>query len=101
MTLKEYRDKKAEDTWQGCHGCDENDKNFRNTGFKEGFNSALALELPVKFASWAFEEEGYSYFAKKAIADDKNSINNYNQLFQYWLNNIYKIPKNDTQNNSY
>lgn len=30
--------KMAEETWEGCHGCDDNDKNFWINGFITGMN---------------------------------------------------------------
>lgn len=32
--------KLAEQTWEGCDGCDENDKNFWTSGFVQGYITA-------------------------------------------------------------
>jgi hypothetical protein len=32
----------AEQTWEGCDGCDENDKNFWMNGFQAGYNMKSA-----------------------------------------------------------
>ena len=38
MTLKEI-EQLAETQWEGCHGCDENDKYFWISGFVQGYLS--------------------------------------------------------------
>ena len=44
MTLKELT-QLAEQSWEGCHGCDENDKNFFINGFRAGYNRATPDEI--------------------------------------------------------
>ncbi len=39
QTLEEIR-KLAESMWEGCHGCDENDKQFWVNGFMIGYLNA-------------------------------------------------------------
>jgi len=34
----------AEDSWEGCHGCTESDKNFYISGFISGYNRASNIE---------------------------------------------------------
>jgi hypothetical protein len=39
MTVQEIR-KLAENAWEGCHHCDENDKNFWINGYVMGYLNA-------------------------------------------------------------
>ena len=89
--LKEYRDNTAENTWEGCHGCDENDKNMRNTGFKEGFNQALSLDLPIKFAEWQNSLRYLGELHFNAVDGIDISAMSWEELYDYWINNIFKI----------
>jgi hypothetical protein len=36
----------AEQSWEGCDGCDENDKHFFMKGFQAGYNRAKPDEIP-------------------------------------------------------
>jgi hypothetical protein len=49
MTRKEI-EQLAEQQWEGCHGCDENDKNFWINGFLQGYLNARIdnLETNIK-----------------------------------------------------
>ena len=42
-TLQEIREL-AEKMWEGCHGCDENDKAFWINGFVHGYLEALGTD---------------------------------------------------------
>ena len=48
MTVQEIR-KIAEDRWEGCHGCDEVDKQFWVNGFIHGYliaeNESLGAQI--------------------------------------------------------
>ena len=44
MTLQELT-QLAEESWEGCDGCDENDKYFFIKGFQTGYNRAKPDEL--------------------------------------------------------
>lgn len=90
-----YIKKIAEDTWEGCHGCDENDKNMRNTGFREGASYILALDLPVKFAEWKdkYTERQMGVYYKSRMFESGLEINKEytnESLYQYWIDNVYK-----------
>jgi len=39
-TVNDTVKKLAEESWEGCDGCDENDKNFWMNGFRIGYNTA-------------------------------------------------------------
>ena len=63
---------------------------------RDGFDKAIALDLPVKFAGWkegcvqTSEKEymGYRFFDKK---EGKYVYRlSMGQLFDYWLNNIWE-----------
>jgi hypothetical protein len=47
MTLKEI-EQLAEKQWEGCQGCDENDKYFWINGFVVGYLNARAENLEEK-----------------------------------------------------
>ena len=44
MTRQEI-EKLAESAWEGCHGCDENDKNFWMNGFMIGYLNAQVRNI--------------------------------------------------------
>jgi hypothetical protein len=46
MNVEELR-KKAEASWEGCHGCDDNDKNFWINGYIAGVLGNRILEIPI------------------------------------------------------
>jgi hypothetical protein len=47
MTVEEIK-KLAEKAWEGCHGCDENDKNFWVNGFVMGYLNAEVKNIENK-----------------------------------------------------
>jgi len=44
MTLQELT-QLAKESWEGCDGCDENDKHFFINGFRAGYNRAKPDEI--------------------------------------------------------
>jgi hypothetical protein len=50
MTRKEI-EQLAETQWEGCHGCDENDKMFWVNGFVVGYLNARVENLEEKVES--------------------------------------------------
>ena len=59
----------AEQSWEGCDGCDENDKYFYMKGFQAGYNTAK----PDEISDEEIEKEasklygvGYLYFSEGA-----------------------------------
>jgi hypothetical protein len=62
--------------------------NSSEKDFKKGWDAHEALNLPVLFDSWS--EGGNSKAAQEVISDENNSINNVQQLYDYWINNIYQ-----------
>ena len=70
-------------------------------GFQQGFDAAIALDLPVKFAEWMTER----IFHHDILMDDqvwrhgniwtrlpvsKDAWVTPIELYQYWIDNIYK-----------
>jgi hypothetical protein len=47
LTIKEI-EKLAETQWEGCHGCDENDKYFWINGFVMGYINARTEDIDEK-----------------------------------------------------
>lgn len=50
MTVQEV-EKLAEDAWEGCQGCDENDKYFWMNGFVIGYLNARVDNIEEKIES--------------------------------------------------
>lgn len=50
MTLKEI-EQLAETQWEGCHGCDDNDKYFWMNGFVQGYLNARVDNIEEKIES--------------------------------------------------
>lgn len=71
--------------------------NLQRDGFNSGFDTAIALELPVKFAQWQIDEKITWYAPEGSIPsyfkEDNHSmyISSVEELYQYWLENIYKF----------
>ena len=58
--------------------------------FDEGFDTAIALELPIKFAVWV-ESKPESYRKKDREFWEKNGRHMImRELWEYWIDNIYK-----------
>lgn len=91
-TLEEYRDREADkQLWGECQpgnhcfdcGCPDLEQ-----GYKVGFDSALSLNLPVKFADWGNNmtmkerEDMVLHFGYFTIKTE--------EAYQYWLEFIYK-----------
>lgn len=65
--------------------------------FEVGFDAAIALDLPVKFAEW-IDEKCYTQLGQDIYwyeMNDKYEVNkvfeNSQELYQYWIDNIFKI----------
>jgi len=59
--------------------------------YLNGFDAAIALELPVKFARW---KDNFTTDIGSGIMLDETDViiaNNTEELYQYWLNNVYKF----------
>lgn len=79
--LQEYRDKKNEET------------NLPPLQlFKAGFNTALALNLPVRFIEWVKEKwsSGKLGLGKYYHVMDGKQYSD-KELYQYWLDNVFKL----------
>lgn len=69
-------------------------------GSIEGFDAALALDLPVKFAEWFFSNckeyfRGGTYslsYPQSFYTEELDVRSTYTkeELYQYWIKNIYK-----------
>lgn len=104
--LEEYRDKWAKFHRNNLPASFQhyNFEDGKEQGFIMGFDAAIALDLPVKFAQWAGEnyffaqnvgEEGGWITDKELIAEgdyDKRVAMRRptKQLYKYWIDNIYK-----------
>lgn len=86
--LEEYRDSKAEhyeEVWEEGGARPE-----IYQGYSDGFDAAIALELPIKFHRWMV---GFNYKKivelRKVKGYEDIELTNEN-LYQYWIENIYK-----------
>jgi hypothetical protein len=85
----------AEQTWEGCDGCDENDKNFWMNGFQTGYNMKSAEQLPIELTyeervRWFvnnYYETGMEYASMlESMRDD--DLDNF-----VWYGETIRIPK--------
>ncbi len=58
-----------------------------------GFQIAISLELPVKFAEWASSEWIYMEADQWKNYDNHDKYMNTKELYQYWIENIYHTPR--------
>lgn len=76
---------------------DKNESRIIAPTFKEGWDEAIALNLPIKFAEWKrnFPPEGgaglerwwYIYLPDDTI--EKKEFQTMEQSYQYWIENIF------------
>lgn len=87
--LEEYREKFSQEKAQsGTPFSTEISK--RRYFVQEGFDAAIALDLPIKFAEWKntlkWEKEGFHYLD----LPEGIILNEVSDLYKYWIDNIYK-----------
>jgi hypothetical protein len=92
--LEEYRDKRVTESTQFIPTAQDdreliNERNF----YKSGFDAAIALDLPVKFAEWIKKEAWYGNInlnASESIWVRNKGFMSPKELYKYWIENIYK-----------
>lgn len=63
--------------------------------FKKGFDAAMDLRLPEKFADW-MDIYTYKHNSEWFISGDANyKVFNILQLYSYWLNNVFNVQESD------
>lgn len=83
--LGEYREK----LWIDFISSEESFGVEHDEAFEKGFNSVVALDLPVKFAEWKdSKEQSWKEWARNAVLEDRYSMK---AAYQYWIENILKI----------
>lgn len=83
MKLQQYKQKEII-SYMG-----ENDDDAFETGFSDGFDKALELELPIKFAKWLSENlHQWEDVAEHSLAKTTKTTE---EFYQYWLNNILEL----------
>lgn len=88
--LEEYRDNEAKNGDRDSYG--ELDE------FKAGFNAAIGLNLPVKFAEWKDKEyqtitinkETTFSYIPRAYSKQMGVYSNIEKLYQHWLDDVFK-----------
>jgi len=68
---------------------DSIDESF-NRGFVEGFDAAIALDLPIKFVEWKENPLSQSIINNLVYLEASKEPNT-STLYQYWLDNILKL----------
>lgn len=63
-------------------------------GYEEGFDAAIALDLPVKFAEWSntllrTKKDNYSLFMLPEVSKQDRGYTT-KELYEYWRDNVYK-----------
>lgn len=79
--LEEYRDSLLIECMPFDH-----EGHYGNNMIIKGFDAAIALDLPVKFADWWDDLTDWS----DILAHFGHSSPNTKQLYEYWLEKIYK-----------
>jgi len=76
---------------------------YQAKGYEQGFEGVLSLDLPVKFSKWLKTldngTEGFDHHTKKVIPSIgfspydcfTDDLMTEEELYQYWINNIFKI----------
>lgn len=89
-TLEQYKTKRANVEYGYDSGA------FLVMAFEDGFDKAIALDLPVKFAEWKdkYTERQMGVYWKSRFFDsglvyNKDYTNA--ELYQYWITNILKL----------
>lgn len=88
--LEKYRDEQAKLKMSSLNSTTMRGKDaclISEIDFKKGFDAAIALDLPVKFAIWMTKP--YLQEAKNIVR--KHHPNYHKELYQYWLESIFKI----------
>lgn len=102
MNLEEYKQETAKEYSKDMDGSfwnnnlsDDIIQENASLDFQKGFDKALELELPVKFAEWLANTatwrngpEGSKWYSMK---DTKRGELTTKELYQYWLNNILEL----------
>ena len=69
----------------------DNDDDAFETGWEDGFNNLLKLELPIKFTEWLRQEDYYADekgWYKNAFTDEA-TVHSTQELFNHWLENVW------------
>ena len=68
--------------------------NSSEKDFKKGWDAHEALNLPVLFAEWKEVNKitmyGYPHYCFGGASIDYLKLKNNEELYDYWMNNIYK-----------
>ena len=83
--LEEYRDNLLEQDVPVF----DHEGHYGNNMIKKGFDAAIALDLPVKFAEW-FEtkEPSWKDWRREHYLLSDSELRQ--RAYQYWIENIYK-----------
>lgn len=84
--LEEYRDAKALE-----EGAIDFHEGNMERGFRDGFNAAIALELPLKFHYWLVwlrdDSDNVEFRHHMESIGEEQPIETF---YKYWIENIYK-----------
>src|SRR5690348_860670 len=94
--LEEYRNTSANK--QLSPYCEEGNHSFdcgcpdKEEGFVNGFDAAIALDLPVKFAEWLDSSTAFIHSPMRRVLSSNFSVElqTDKEAYEYWINNVYK-----------
>ena len=98
--LEEYRENRFDPILIGLTGNTRQKSIDNYEAMKEGFNVAIALDLPIKFLEWVVDQEGIGqikphltgvWWVALELGERYNLPKHViaKELFNFWLNNIY------------
>jgi hypothetical protein len=76
----------AEESWEGCDGCDDNDKHFWMNGFRAGYNRAIPDVISDEEALRLAKKMN-----KQPLIFVPSEISEKYQQYRDWLNEIPEI----------
>lgn len=90
MKLQQYKEQEAQNKYP-ISDINWTLKSQQET-FKEGFDKAMSLDLPIKFAEWASANFWHYSDIEKAWGNlIQNDVKTSEELYQYWLENILEL----------
>lgn len=104
--LEKYRDEQAKEyisDYNPEQGYYQYSKDAVSLALKNGFNTAIALDLPIKFAEWKYHNTvncvgNMFIIRKKDVAVTSGWMQeqkqySFKELYQYWIENVYKYEQ--------
>lgn len=93
--LENYKNNKAKNYDRAAH-CGHFSGEDPSYHYNNGFNAAIALELPIKFLNWKLLTPVSAISSIPEITwttdllSDNPKVYTTQELYDYWINNVYK-----------